>query len=152
MKLTYRKMTEKDEQMVTKIFTESFNYDTALHFGKGAEDGPPGYSDGRLFKRLLANQEADSLLITRADKIIGIIAINPEIREVLYFCVLPECINQGVGSAVWKDIEDKYGKDYWRLETPSYSLSNHHFYQKNGFKKTGEKEYPEGGRSYIFQK
>lgn len=144
--------TEKDKQVITAILTKSFNYDTSLYFGEGAEDGPPGYSDGTLVERLQKNNEAQSFLIMHRENTVGFISVNLDSRELLYFCLLPEYIGKGIGTQTWKKIEKNYGEKNWYLETPSYSLSNHHFYQKNGFHKISEKKYPNGARSYIFQK
>lgn len=39
------------QTLLTKIMTAAFNYDTSLYFGSAVQDGPSGYSDGRLAKK-----------------------------------------------------------------------------------------------------
>jgi len=53
--------------------------------------------------------------------------------------VLPEYQNQGIGTRAIRFLEETYPfARKWRLETPSLSFGNHHFYEKNGFVKVRE--------------
>ncbi|RPJ49473.1 MAG: N-acetyltransferase [Chloroflexi bacterium] len=61
------------------------------------------------------------------------------VHELNSIFVLPECQNQGIGSRAIRFIEETYpSARKWRLETPSLSTGNHHFYEKNGFVKVRE--------------
>ncbi|WP_342424856.1 GNAT family N-acetyltransferase [Paenibacillus sp. FSL E2-0178] len=47
--------------------------------------------------------------------------------------------NQGMGHQVMKLIEAKYPEvQKWWLDTPNWSISNHYFYEKNGYVKIKE--------------
>ena len=47
--------------------------------------------------------------------------------------------NKGLGSRVMKLVEDKFPQTRkWYLDTPKLNPRNHHFYEKLGYKKTGE--------------
>jgi GNAT superfamily N-acetyltransferase len=60
-------------------------------------------------------------------------------HEINSMFVLPEFQNQGIGSQALRFLDEKYPyAKKWRLETPSLSFGNHHFYEKNGFVKVRE--------------
>jgi len=40
----------------------------------------------------------------------------------------------------------------WQVETPAYSLRNHRFYKKLGFKKIGERAYDSETTAFLFEK
>ena len=48
----------------------------------------------------------------------------------------PLCQDKGIGTRVWKSIEQKYpDTKVWRTETPGFSKRNHNFYiNKCGFR------------------
>lgn len=146
------KIFPKDKELLTKILTESFNFDTRRYFGKDAEGGPPGYNDGSLAEKILQNQRCHSYFVKVHHEVIGFISMDIFAREVRYFCLLPKYIGQGYGTKIWQMVENIYGKDGWFLETPDYSVTNHYFYEKLGFKKVGEKPYTKEDSSFIFQK
>jgi GNAT superfamily N-acetyltransferase len=53
--------------------------------------------------------------------------------------ILPEYQSQGIGSRAIQFLAEAYPFAHkWRLETPSLSFGNHHFYEKNGFVKVRE--------------
>lgn len=141
-----------DQNQLTSILTKSFNYDTALYFGANVQDGPPGYNDGSLAKKILANPSFTSFFIFDNQNLMGFISYCLEVRELHYFCLLPEFIGQGYGTNIWQMIEEKHGKEGWRVETPSYSIGNHYFYRKLGFEKIGEQHYSETAVSFVFEK
>lgn len=144
--------TVENQEKITEIMTASFNYDTSCYFGEGVTDGPPGYSDGSLAARILTEEKSQTWLIVYQEEIVGCLSINHENWEVKYFCLLPEFINQGIGTKTWEKIDEKLGERPWFLETPAYSIRNHHFYEKLDFAKVGEKEYENGGQSYLYEK
>lgn len=49
--LSFSKITSSDYFILTEIMTAAFNEDTALHTNI-KEDGPTGYNDGSLIKKL----------------------------------------------------------------------------------------------------
>lgn len=60
----------------------------------------------------------------------------------------PNYQNQGLGKKVMKKIEGSFpDSTKWWLDTPRWSVKNHHFYTKCGFTKVREEE-----DLYIFEK
>lgn len=152
MELNLLEATIQDVEEITVIMTASFNYDTAFYFGEGKTDGPPGYDDGSLATRVLEDGQIQTWFICQGTEKIGCVSIHLENWEIKYFCLLPEFINQGIGTQVWKELDQRFGERPWFLETPDYSLRNHAFYEKIGFAKVREKEYPDGGKSFLYEK
>ena len=118
--------TIEEQGKITEIMTASFNYDTAFYFGKDATDGPEGYSDGSLATKILTDSTSQTWLISYQGEIAGFLTIDSQKWEVQYFCLF--------------------------LETPAYSTRNHAFYEKLDFAKVGEKEYPNGSKSFLYEK
>lgn len=144
--------TIQGEAEITRIMTASFNYDTAFYFGEGKTDGPPGYDDGSLATKVLQDERIQTWFICQGTEKVGCISLDLKNWEVKYFCLLPDFINQGIGSQVWREVNSRFGERPWFLETPDYSLRNHAFYKKLGFVKVREKEYPTGERSFLYEK
>ena len=140
---------DQEDQLLERIIRTSFDADSAFHLGAGKRDGPPGYDNGELLKRVKQEPKV-SLYLLQEEIIIGLIVANDSENQILYFCLAPEYMGQGYGTIAWQLFE-KFLPNTWQLETPSYSLRNHHFYEKNGFKKIGEKWYSKD-KSYIYQK
>lgn len=57
-------------------------------------------------------------MICQDEKKIGCISIDFYRREVAYFCIVSEYHQQGIGTCVWKIIEQMYGSNEWVVETP----------------------------------
>jgi hypothetical protein len=55
---------------------------------------------------------------------------------------------------MWQFIEETYpSTKSWTLETPSFALKNHYFYEKCGFEKIEEKKEPgEEWVSFVYRK
>lgn len=52
--------------------------------------------------------------------------------------------NKGLGSKILQDLERQFPKvKKWSLDTPKDNRRNRHFYEKFGFKKTGEQQINE---------
>ena len=148
-KLIYRKTKETDIKELTMIMKRAFDDDTKRHTDL-LEDGPQGYDDGSLLKRLLALKDGATFTIYLDKKIIGAYTILKK-KETYHLEILfidPSLTDKGLGQKVWKDIEASNKEaQKWVLETPSYSLRNHHFYEKCGFKRKEDK-----GVSIVFEK
>lgn len=149
-----------DVIIITDLMTKSFNEDTVRYFGEGQEDGPPGYNDGSLAKKELADPSKTTFLVLLGQQTIGFVTLSisnqtsrthNDKATIDYLCIHPAFINRGFGSQTLKKLEDNYQCDHWFVETPAYSLRNHHFYEKIGYQKYGEKDY-DGARSFLYQK
>lgn len=150
--ISFREVVSTDQEFLKELLVESFNSDSELALGKGIKLGPPGYDNGILAKKIVMDTLRVNLIILVENQKCGLLVYSEdEIKEIHYFCLLPKYINQSIGTKVWREFEkDKLG--VWQLETPDYSLRNHAFYQKNGFKKIGEKCYGTNSKSFVFEK
>jgi predicted acetyltransferase len=155
-KIKYEKINESDYKILTRIMTLAFNEDTSIHT-ELKEDGPSGYNDGSLIKKLNEHEGFESYKIIYEDNMIGAYTVgmkenNEYTLEMLY--IDPEYRENHLGTMVWKDIEQKYSSaKSWIVETPDYSKRNHYFYtNKCGFTFSRENIYDDGSKSFIFQK
>lgn len=155
-KIEYEKIHSNDYVVLTRIMTLAFNEDTSIHT-ELKEDGPTGYNDGSLIKRLNENKNFESYKIIYENNIIGaytvgITEMNEYTLEMLF--INPEYRVHHLGTTVWKDIESHYSKaKRWIVETPAYSKRNHYFYTiKCGFEFSKENIYDNGSKSFVFQK
>lgn len=155
-KLEYRAITPEDYQKLTDIMTLAFNEDTAMHTDL-KEDGPNGYNDGSMIRRLNEQKGLESFKILYEDETVGAYTVRPMpeqeyILELLFLS--PDCRKEHLGTAVWHDIEQKYrDAKKWTLETPAYSKRNHHFYSaKCGFSFVCERPCGNGASTYVFEK
>ena len=151
MTLELRLADLNDERFLTATMTAAFNFDSAFYFGEGQEDGPPGYNDGTLSKKIMQNPALSTYIISDEAVAKGFLTVNAATNELTYFCILPAYINQGVGTQALQALLALYPDIRWQVETPSYSLRNHHFYEKFGFEKYGEKNYGPAAVSFLFR-
>lgn len=68
--IEYQKIYKVDYEILTRVMTSAFNEDTAIHTDL-KEEGPTGYNDGRLIKRLNNRQDFESYKIIYQNNIIG---------------------------------------------------------------------------------
>ena len=61
IKLTYKKLEESDIMELTPIMKAAFDMDTKLHTDL-EEDGPKGYDNGELLKRLMNLSNTESVV------------------------------------------------------------------------------------------
>jgi ribosomal protein S18 acetylase RimI-like enzyme len=160
MELTFEEATEKDIPELTKVMTRAFDDDSQKHLGL-EKGGPEGYDNGDFFRKwLLPYKESVGHKILLDGKIIGCIIVwILETKENFLGTIFidPEYQDQGVGTQTWQFIEETYpDTKQWTLETPSWAVKNHYFYeQKCGFKKIEEKVEESSdspGTSFVYQK
>lgn len=152
--ITYKKLEENDIEELTPIMKSSFDADTRIHTDF-EEDGPKGYDNGELLKKLIKIDNSESKVIYVDSVMVGAYTIikDKDIYTLDMFFISPSYVSKGIGSRVWKDIENTYNEaKTWLVETPGYSKRNHHFYEKCGFKNIDEKIYDDGEKSFIFIK
>ena len=154
--ITYEKIYDTDYEKLTKLMTVAFNEDTAMHTDL-AEDGPKGYNDGSLVKKLNENDKYENYKIMYNGIIVGAYTVaitddNVGSLEMLY--IAPDYRRLHLGTVVWEDIESRHSSvKKWTVETPDYSIRNHHFYiDKCGFSFVRENIYAEDCKSHVFEK
>lgn len=129
--LVFERMTEYDIDDLTIIMKRAFDEDAQRHLGEGI-GGPPGYDNGDFIRQWYLHSNADVYKISKDGKLIGGINvfINKNNENFLgNMFVDPLCQDKGIGTIIWKFIEQKYPHTkLWRTETPGFSKRNHNFY------------------------
>ena len=78
-----------------------------MPFGADKRDGPSGYHNGELLKRV--KQDPDlSLYLLQENGIIGLIVANPSKHQICYFCLDPDFIGKGVGTLVGNYLKNDF--------------------------------------------
>ena len=141
--LQFRDFEETDVTRFTGIMKHAFDEDARRHLGEES-GGPPGYDNGDFLRKWALDQGSTAYAIYKDSAPIGVTAIgvviiwiNDNHENFLgTIFVDPDFQDQGIGSLIWKFIEQKYSETrVWRTETPGYSKRNHNFYvNKCGFK------------------
>ncbi|MGD8506920.1 MAG: GNAT family N-acetyltransferase [Candidatus Bathyarchaeota archaeon] len=149
--------TTKDIPELTRVMTRAFDDDSQKHLGK-PKGGPSGYDNGDFFRKWMPYKESVTYKMVAKGKTIGgiIVWIYKHGRNGLgTIFVDPDYQDQGIGTRAWSLIEETYpDTKSWTLGTPSWATKNHHFYEKNGFRKIREEatdDIPEGV-SFIYSK
>ncbi len=155
-KILYQKICPADYEELTKIMITAFNEDTSMHTDM-KEDGPAGYNNGELIKWLSEHENFESYKIVYDGNIVGAytVGINPgNVYSLEMLFIDPNYRRNHLGTIVWNDIEQKYVNAVrWTVETPDYSIRNHHFYTKKcGFTFLKENVFSNGSKSFIFEK
>lgn len=154
IKLTYKKMEKSDIPELSPIMKAAFDADTKMHTDL-EEDGPKGYDNGELLQTLMNLENAESRVIYVDGIMVGGYTIikDKDIYTLDMLFISPSFASKGIGSMVWKDIENIYHEaKTWMVETPDYSKRNHYFYEKCGFKKIKEHSFEDGSKSFVFVK
>lgn len=133
-----KRIAEDDVTEMTKIMKRAFDEDTRRHLGEEA-GGPPGYDNGEFIRKWYLNSGSDAFKIMKDGKLIsGVnLFINDNNENYLgNIFIDPLCEDKGLGTAVWKMVEEMYPDTVkWTIDTPGFSKRNHNFYvNKCGFK------------------
>ena len=158
MDLTFEIATEQDIPDLTRVMTWAFDDDSQKHLGV-EKGGPPGYDDGEFFRKWMLGYEASvGYKVLHGGDLVGgfIVWILDHGNNYLgTIFVDPAYQDQGVGTRMWQFIEETYpDAKSWTLETPSFAVKNHHFYEKKcGFEKIEEKTEPgDEWASFVYRK
>lgn len=63
------------------------------------------------------------------------------------FLLFPAVQGQGIGQRLWRHIEQTYPAKSWVLDTPTWAVRCHHFYERCGFTRAGA-----SGDQVVFRK
>ena len=141
--LQFRDFEETDVTLFTGIMKRAFDEDARRHLGEES-GGPPGYDNGDFLRQWALHNDSTAYAIFKDDAQLGVTAIGGVIVWINgnhenflgNIFVDPDFQDKGIGSLIWRFIEQKYPETrVWRTETPGFSKRNHHFYvNKCGFK------------------
>lgn len=153
MELDYQIATEEDIPLLTNLMTITFDDDTRKFLGK-EKGGPDGYDNGDFFRRWMVeppNSTGYKIIDKSTDEVIGFFLVfeGKEGQNALgNIFIHPAFQHKGIGYETWKFIEKTFKAKSWILDTPSWAVRNHHFYEKKcGFKKVDERPFREEGVS-----
>jgi RimJ/RimL family protein N-acetyltransferase len=147
--ITIVKADKADAKELLKAKTDAFSWDVKTY-----GYGPPEYDSLEHQIKIFDNDRVRYYKILNGPKLIGGICVftldnNHYHLGGLY--IATEHQNKGIGSQAIEFLYNEFpDADKWTLETPYLSFRNHHFYEKFGFKKTGETQ-PEADGFYLFQ-
>lgn len=146
--LILERANKNDAPKLAEIQKASFD-DESKHYNNNEICGPLGYDSVSWQEEMMQNCEYYKVLYN--GEIIGGVMIFIESNQVYNLgriFVDPNYQNQGIGKKVMKEIEESFpDSTKWWLDTPSWSIKNHHFYTKCGFTKVREED-----DLYIFEK
>ncbi|MEK5164244.1 GNAT family N-acetyltransferase [Paenibacillus sp. FSL R5-0527] len=142
------KALKADAEKLAEIQKASFD-EESKQFNNSEIGGPPGY-DSTIWQEDMMVY-GDYYKVLKDGEIIGgaiiLLGTNGVLNLGRIF-IDPKYQNQGIGMKVMKEIETIYlDNPKWWLDTPKWSVRNHHFYTKCGFTKVREEE-----DMYIFEK
>ena len=124
--------------------------------GASRRAAPPGYDTGDFLRQWMP--EGIAYKVLRSGRIIGCFIVFTDYpaagHNVLGTVFIdPDHQNQGVGSRAMAFIHESFPARNWRLETPEWAARNHHFYEKNGYRRIDERfDTEEGFASYTFER
>ncbi len=155
--LCFEKIVQDDVAALTEVMKRAFDEDTKRHLGEEC-GGPPGYDNGDFIRKWYFHSGAEAYKVSKDGRLIG--GINVFIRSnnenaLGNMFVDPLCQDKGIGTLIWKFIENKFPQTKkWRTDTPGFSKRNHNFYvNKCGFKviriENPKDKYEE---SYVLEK
>lgn len=143
MRISFERATSEDAEALVQAQIAAFHYDEVLYPGVG-ESGPPGYDSVELALKRMERDEFYKIVVD--GQIVGGMILFSKGEghwHVDLLNIVPEYQNMGIGKQAIAFIEQTYPAAKWTLDTPGYALRNQHFYEKCGYVKVGETEYPE---------
>ncbi|MGG4103237.1 GNAT family N-acetyltransferase [Paenibacillus lautus] len=146
--LILERAIKSDASKLAEIQKASFD-DESKHFNNNEICGPLGYDSVSWQEEMMHSCEYFKVLYN--GEIIGgamIFIETNQVHNLGRIFIDPNYQNQGIGKKVMKKIEGSFPDSVkWWLDTPRWSVKNHHFYTKCGFTKVREE-----GDLYIFEK
>lgn len=147
--ISFEKVYDKDAEILKDIQVKAFAWDV-----KVCGDGPPGFDS--LEAQIENMKKYTYNKIVYENIIVGgfyIKELGKGSYELIRIFIDPKYQGKGIGKTALSYIE-KLFKDLNEiiLETPSFNIKNHHFYEKAGYVKIGEVKYGEDCFSYKYRK
>ena len=146
--LILEKAIKNDAKKLAEIQKTSFDQESKL-LNNNEIGGPPGYDSPSWQEDMM--QYCEYFKVLYNGEIIGgalILIESNQVHNLGRIFIDPNFQNQGIGMKVMKEIERIFPEcNKWWLDTPIWSVKNHHFYSKCGFTKVREED-----DLYIFEK
>lgn len=152
MNVTFERATAADAEDLVKAQIAAFHDDAVIYPGV-EESGPPGYDSVENTLRKI--EDSAFYKIVADGQIVGGIIVYDYGEGHLHLDVLniiPAYQNRGIGSQAMAFIERTLPAEKWSLDTPAYATRNHHFYEKLGYVKVGERTEDDGFRLIMYEK
>jgi len=154
--LGFEDITKGDVETLTEIMKRAFDEDARRHLSVES-GGPPGYDNGSFIRKWYFHDEVRAFKVTKDGVVIGGVAVFIHENGENYLgnmFIDPLCQDQGLGTIVWRYIENKYSRTkIWRTDTPGFSKRNHYFYvNKCGFKIIRIENPGDNDESFIMEK
>ncbi|MEK3785121.1 GNAT family N-acetyltransferase [Paenibacillus sp. FSL K6-1230] len=138
MNVYIEKANVDDSELLTQIQQESFD-DESRTFNH-EPGGPDGYDSKE--SQIEFMKQGHYYKIVKNSEIVGGVIVfvgSNLVYNLGRIYIDPKHQNQGIGYQVIKLIEAEYPEaQKWWLDTPSWSVGNHYFYEKSGYVKTKE--------------
>ncbi len=138
MNVSIERAVPADAEALVQAQIAAFHHDAVIYPGVGI-GGPPGYdSVTEVLERI---QQNECYKFVDDGQCVGGMVIfdlgNGHFHLGVIF-IAPDWQNRGIGSQAMTFIEQTYPAARWTLDTPTWAVRNHHFYEKFGYVKVGE--------------
>lgn len=137
MQIRIERAVPSDAPAMLHAQIRAFEFDAVIYPGV-AVGGPPGYDS---LDALLTRIDTDDTYRIEVDgHIVGGMVIFDRGEGRYHLDVIfvdPDYHNRGIGTRAMRFLNDHYAARQWTLDTPTWAVRNHHFYEKLGFVKTG---------------
>jgi GNAT superfamily N-acetyltransferase len=151
--ITFEKAILLDAEKLTEVQTRCFDDDSKRFLGTEC-GGPPGY-DSVDWQRQMIQHGIYYKILYNGQIIGGIIAYptHDGQYEIGRIYLDPDFQNQGIGKQAMAFTEGLYPEaKRWTLDTPSWAVRNHHFYENLGYIKVREEAAHGEERLYFYEK
>jgi GNAT superfamily N-acetyltransferase len=137
--------SEADSEVLCRIQRAAFDSESQTHQWTG-QVGPDGYGNREGLKELMGR--TDLFKIVQGEITVGGVAVvdSEDSCRLVRIFIDPVHQGKGIGHDVFALLLERYpDATVWKLDTPSWSLRNHRFYESLGFRKVGETDRGERG-------
>jgi GNAT superfamily N-acetyltransferase len=152
MSILFEVPSPADAQILVNVQIRAFHDDARIYPGVET-GGPPGYDSHERMLEDMGKHHCHN--IVSDGRIVGGIVIVERGDGCFHLDKIfidPDYHNRGIGTQAMRFIEATYSAAKWTLDTPVYSVRNHHFYEKLGYVKVDEFEEADGFRLYAYEK
>jgi ribosomal protein S18 acetylase RimI-like enzyme len=143
MRIDFGQATPADADDLVKVQIAAFHDDARLYPGVEI-GGPPGYDS--VEETLATIARGEGYKVSLNGEIIGGMTVIDQGAGHFHLGVLaidPAHHNQGFGTQAMAFIERTFPATVWTLDTPEYATRNQHFYERLGYVRVGQTEFPD---------